>query len=233
MVLLLSLLQLRNRQGVQLASLMVVLLARLFLWIFNIRLHCPDRETIRQHRGLIVANHLSYADIIVIYAIAPVRFMSTAGVRRIPFIGWIASAVGTIFVNRWDAKARSSAKEELATELLYRPYPPLALFPEGGTGPGDQLLRFRRGAFEVAIDAAVSCLPCAISYRPLDAIHYHAKNDTLPKAVWRLATWPTHINAIVTPLPPLEFTPSYEPASAGEMARQAIAKQIEVDQASR
>jgi 1-acyl-sn-glycerol-3-phosphate acyltransferase len=50
--------------------------------------------------GLLVSNHLSYLDIIVLSSIQPCVFVAKGDVARWPLFGWLARAAGTIFVDR-------------------------------------------------------------------------------------------------------------------------------------
>lgn len=189
LMLLLMLLPLRVH-GIRLSALPVRWLARVFLWTFNVHLRCSHPERLRAHHGLVFCNHLSYMDIVALLTIIPVRFLSAAGVRKLPLIGSIAAAIDTIYVNRGDQASRSAVRAELAHQVRVLPYPPVVIFPEGKIGSSSQLLPFRLGAFEIAHAEAIACLPCALWYEPLKVINYADADDNLPKAIWRLAqTW--------------------------------------------
>jgi lyso-ornithine lipid O-acyltransferase len=51
-------------------------------------------------RGLLVCNHLSYVDILVLSALAPCVFVAKRDVKHWPVIGWFAKLAGTVFVHR-------------------------------------------------------------------------------------------------------------------------------------
>ena len=188
LTLLFMLVPIRMGNGMRLAAWPISWMAHIFLWTFNIQYRCENPAMLRQHQGLVFCNHLSYVDPIIPFAIAPLRFLGAAGVRRLPVINWIALALDTIYVNRSDQTSRSQARQEIASQLQERPYPPLMLYPEGNVGPGDALLEFRHGAFEIALEYDIPCLLCAIQYDPLPVVAYYKADDTLPKAIWRLAT---------------------------------------------
>jgi len=203
--LMLMLLSIRMQSGMRLAALPISWMAHVFLWTFNVQYRCESPEVLRQHRGLIFCNHLSYMDPIIPFAIAPLRFLGAAGVRRLPVINWIALAVDTIYVNRSDQTSRTQARQEIASQLQARPYPPLMLYPEGKIGSGDALLPFRHGAFQIALDNDIPCLLCAIQYEPLSIVAYYESDDTLPKAIWRLATHDGPLHADLKILSVLEI----------------------------
>ncbi|MBV7336604.1 1-acyl-sn-glycerol-3-phosphate acyltransferase [Chloroflexi bacterium TSY] len=165
----------------------------------------------RNHHGLVVGNHLSYLDPILLAAVLPVRFLAAAGVRRLPLIGWFASALDTVYVDRKNQASRIAARQEIAQQLEKRTFPPLALFPEGSTGPGDRVLPFRRGTFEIAAEEGIAILPFVIVYAPLAAFHYYGEDDNLPKAIWRLANYPGKIQAYLRILSAIHPEQSSDP----------------------
>ena len=201
------------------------LLARLFVRLFALRLRCPEPEAIRRHRGLLFINHLSYLDPVVIEAVAPVRFLSTAGVRRLPFIGWIARAVGTVFVNRGDAGSRAASRVALVRELRRGPYPPIVVAPEGQIGPGERVLPFRHGAFEIAREGGAPILPVVLHYAPHDAAVW-LRGEPILRAVWRLAARTEALTVTVTPLPVLALLPDDDAAAAAATIEQRFDRSL-------
>src|SRR5262249_40072572 len=79
--------------------------------------------------GLLVSNHLSYLDIIVLSSIRPCVFVAKCDVARWPLFGWLARAAGTIFVDRdrrfCGTKAIDLIRQAIAGGSL------VVLFPEG------------------------------------------------------------------------------------------------------
>jgi 1-acyl-sn-glycerol-3-phosphate acyltransferase len=198
-------------------------LSRLSCWIFNVRVFCPQREMLLQHRGFLFANHQTYADALTLLSIMPVRFLAAAEVRRYPLIGWIASAIGTVFVDRNDHRSRTEARTTLGESFRREPEPPLVLFPEGRLGPGDQILPFRYGAFELALQHQLSFLLCAIRYRPMEiAIWRAASGELLLTAAWRLAQYPGPVYVDVLPVMVITPAPDVGAQQLAEDAQLAI-----------
>ncbi len=184
-VLLAGLVPMRVR-GARLGGWVVTAMARLAAVAFGVRVACEQPERLRLHRGFVFPNHLSYADIIVLLHLFPLRFLSNHVVERTPFVGWVAKAIGTVFVDRGDRDARAEARRELAEALRERDHPPLVLFPEGRIGEGGYLHPLRRGAFEVAAEGSVPYLLCAIHYSEVETIRW-ARGEPFMTALWRLA----------------------------------------------
>jgi lyso-ornithine lipid O-acyltransferase len=111
---------------------------------------------------LLVSNHVSWLDIVLIGAHAPVHFLSKAEVRDWPVIGWLASAAGTLFIQRGQASG-SALQSQLASALQQGCS--LVIFAEGTTTAGDQVRTFHGRLMSCAIDAATQIQPVAIAYR--------------------------------------------------------------------
>ncbi|MEI2691800.1 MAG: 1-acyl-sn-glycerol-3-phosphate acyltransferase [Anaerolineae bacterium] len=64
---------------------------RIVMPALGLRFICDDRQAIVQHRGLILSNHVSFFDTLVMSYILPMRYVSKAEVKKWPFIGQIAA----------------------------------------------------------------------------------------------------------------------------------------------
>lgn len=227
-VLLLSFIPLRVG-GARLATRPVTVMARLFMRVAGVDYQCPAPETVRNHHGLIFCNHTSFIDTLMVLHVAPARFLSTKGVRKLPIIGQIAVALDTIFVNRYNQEARVASRAEIAKALQAHTYPPLVLFPEGTIGPGHTLLPFRHGAFEIAQQEELPILPCALYYEPLDVLTWYEANATLPVMTWRLVMQRKRVKARLLPLSVVQMQADTDVTQAAEQTRQLI--QNALDQA--
>ncbi|HUM69775.1 MAG TPA: lysophospholipid acyltransferase family protein, partial [Chloroflexota bacterium] len=139
---------------------------RRLLRVLRVEVICPEAERLADFSGFLFPNHVSYLDILALLSVTPVSFLAKDEVRRMPFIGWIAKAIGCVFVERTDKASRQAARHTLS-RISY--HPPIVLYPEGQRGPGTELLPFRYGAFEIVTDVGAAFLPCAITYSHLEA----------------------------------------------------------------
>jgi len=98
--------------------------------------------------GLLVCNHLSYLDVLVLGATAPCVFVSKCEVRCWPVFGWFASLAGTLFLRRDKrsdvARMNREMRRALDTGVL------VVLFPEGTTSDGRAVLPFKSSLLEAA-----------------------------------------------------------------------------------
>src|SRR5688572_27088565 len=69
------------------------------------------------HDGLLVSNHLSYLDILVLVTLTPAVFVSKSEVKRWPVFGWFARMSGTVFLDRTRRSDVMRISEEIATRL--------------------------------------------------------------------------------------------------------------------
>ena len=112
--------------------------------------------------GLLVSNHLSYLDIVVLSSLRPCVFVAKRDVATWPLFGWLARAAGTIFVDR---ERRFSSPE--AVELIRDAIAGgslVVIFPEGTSSDGLTVLPFRSALLESAVQLRCSVTAASIDY---------------------------------------------------------------------
>lgn len=117
--------------------------------------------------GIVVANHLSYLDIVIFSAAMPCFFVAKAEIDRWPYFGEAARSGGTLFIDR-SSLASAERVAAIITERLSLPVP-ILFFPEGTSTDGVSMLRFHSRLFEPAIRAAAPVTAASIRYVPVDA----------------------------------------------------------------
>lgn len=110
--------------------------------------------------ALVVANHLSWIEVVALGAVQPVRLLAKREVRGWPLIGVLAARTGALFVDRAELRALPATVADTATAL--RAGAVVAVFPEGTTHCGQVAGPFRRAAFQAALDAGVPVRPVAV-----------------------------------------------------------------------
>ena len=136
-------------------------------------------------RGLLVSNHLSYLDILVLGAITPAAFVAKHDVRSWPVLGWFARLAGTVFVRREKrthaARAITEIKQTLDNGAL------VVLFPEGTSSGGKTVLPFKSA---LLAPAAQQNLPLSAGF-----IRYSLEDGIVADEVcyWRDMTLVPHL----------------------------------------
>jgi 1-acyl-sn-glycerol-3-phosphate acyltransferase len=161
--------------------------------------------------SLLVANHVSWLDILVLVAVAPVRLVAKGEVGGWPGIGALAGLSGAIFIDRSRPKALPATVAEVTAAL--RSGRTVAAFPEGTTFCGANQGRFRPALFQAAIDANVPVVPASICYDSTAAAFIG--DDTLWDSVRRVAALRSLTVTLVT-------APALRPAADAD--RRALAR---------
>jgi 1-acyl-sn-glycerol-3-phosphate acyltransferase len=112
--------------------------------------------------GLVVSNHLSHIDIILLGAIMPCFFVSKTEVERWPYFGQAARSGGALFLDRSKRSSASLVARQIGARLKL-PVPVL-VFPEGTSTDGSEVLRFHTALFEPAIAAGAPITAASIRY---------------------------------------------------------------------
>ncbi|WDP91684.1 MAG: 1-acyl-sn-glycerol-3-phosphate acyltransferase [Desulfobacter sp.] len=111
---------------------------------------------------LVVANHRSYLDIVVILSQMEAAFLAKAELKTWPVFGYAAQKGNTVFVERGDAASRARARQALADRI--HDGVTVVIFPEGTTTAGPGLLPFKNGIFNTAAQQGIPVVPVAVTY---------------------------------------------------------------------
>lgn len=132
-----------------------------FYWIEKKRHHIKDlmpeyplNQTSQYKRApIIVSNHTNTWDVLYFMSTPNLpSFLAKSDVRKMPFIGTVAAAIQTIFVDRNDSNNKNSTVsqiqkrcEEFKKEKIV--YPQMVIYPEGSTSDSQEMMTFKFGAF--------------------------------------------------------------------------------------
>lgn len=130
---------------------------------FGLRVRCHGPRP--PHGALIVANHVSWADIAALARLCDAGFIAKSEVAGWPVIGALARRLGCLFIQR---ESRMAVQPMLAEMSGRSRGPGLILFPEGTTGDGTALLPFRSSLFAVAGKRRQAVYPVTLAYRRRD-----------------------------------------------------------------
>ena len=186
-------------------------------WVIGARVRF-DGAPIRPHT-LLVANHTSWLDILILCGATNCAFVSKDQLGH-PFIHWLADQNATVYVKRSHVRGAKDQATTIAKAL--EGGKPVALFPEGTTGPGTHLLPFRPTLLEAANFAAkdVEIRPIALDYgaaRKEVGWWKESGKDNVLRILARCGTFSATLHA----LPPLDRTGDRK--QLGREAREQIA----------
>ena len=139
---------------------------------------------------LIVANHVSWLDIMAVHAACPeARFVSKAEVRHWPLVSRLVDAARTLYLERERARDALRVVHHAAEAL--RAGDTVAVFPEGTVGDGHELLPFHGNLLQAAIATATPAQPVALRYAdaeaPVSRAVLFTGDITLRQSLWWLA----------------------------------------------
>jgi 1-acyl-sn-glycerol-3-phosphate acyltransferase len=134
--------------------------SRSLLWLLGVRVTLDG--ALPPRACLVVANHLSYLDILVLGRFFPGRFVAKSEIAGWPVLGWLARAVGTIFVVQTRRRDVVRVDREMAETLAAGVA--VLLFPEGHSTRGVGVDRFKSSLLESAAKGGIPCLAAALHY---------------------------------------------------------------------
>lgn len=134
----------------------------------------------------LVANHLTWFDILVLGSATDTSFVANDGVKRWPVVGWLAAINRTVFVARADRLA--VADQIAAIKMGLARHRPVAIFPEGTTSDGRGLPPFKPSLFAVLVDPplGVRVQPVLIDYGAAASEIAWIGEESAPHSAWRL-----------------------------------------------
>ena len=137
--------------------------ARECLRIFNVELDVQGEPQV-EGPLLVVSNHISWLDILVLLAVQPVHFISRIENAKWPVLGYLIRGSGTIFVARESKRDTARVVAQIA-QYLKAQRGMVAFFPEGRTSTGTGVAYFHGNMLQAAIDSAVPVQALALDYR--------------------------------------------------------------------
>ncbi|MBV9882381.1 MAG: 1-acyl-sn-glycerol-3-phosphate acyltransferase [Sphingomonadaceae bacterium] len=178
-----------------------------------------------KRKVLVAANHVSWLDVLALGGAAPVNFVARGDVAGWPVVGWAASLNDTIFVDR-DVRSSVRGQADALREALAEGRA-VALFPEGTTDGGADLLPFRASLFASLFPPldGVAVQPVAIDYGTAVGDVLWLEDEAFGANAKRILSRPGTLPVT------LHFLPPIDPRAAGDRKALAARSQAEVAQA--
>ncbi|MFZ9841609.1 MAG: lysophospholipid acyltransferase family protein [Burkholderiaceae bacterium] len=162
------------------------------LAICGVRLYRTGQPTGWPNPCLLVSNHISWIDIYVVLAQAPVVFIAKSEIRSWPVIGWLVRLSGTIFIERGSRHALRGVLHQAAAR--FKSGHAVLFFPEGTTSDGLGLLPFHSNLFSLAqqdLDLPI----CALTIR----YGQHGQASTVPAYIGEMTLLQSMVAILTTP----------------------------------
>jgi 1-acyl-sn-glycerol-3-phosphate acyltransferase len=162
--------------------------SRKMLDLIGVALHVEGEAADRG--GLLVVNHVSWLDIMVVHAVVPqARFVSKADVQSWPLVARLVDAGGTLYLER--ERKRDALRVVHAMADALRAGDTVAIFPEGTTSTGHGLLPFHANLLQAAISTGTPVQPAALRFsdatHPVSEAMEFVGDTTLLQSLWRTA----------------------------------------------
>ncbi len=139
-------------------------------------------------KGLLVSNHVSYIDILVLSALRPSLFITSTDVEGMPLQGLLSRLAGSHFINRKTSKSLKQSLDKV-TALLKQDFP-ITFFPEATSTDGSTIKPFKSALFECAVRSGLPVIPVCLRYTRIndeflslenrDKVYYYDDMNFLP-----------------------------------------------------
>jgi lyso-ornithine lipid O-acyltransferase len=156
---------------------------------------------------LIVSNHVSWIDIVVLSSVAPLSFVAKREVAAWPFFGWLAKLQRTVFVDRERRHSTKHSRTEMEVRLATGDR--IVLFPEGTSHDGASVLPFKSSFFAAASAPEVAIVPVTLAYvrnwnlpltrRNRPRFAWYADMDLLPHLWEAICAGPLTVHVTIHP----------------------------------
>lgn len=133
----------------------------------TLKIHHPERlQALQDTPYLMVSNHLSYVDIVLLCSVEKLIFITSVEMGRNPFLGSVTRLGGSLYTDR---KQPVGLKKEIQnfSDAIGQGFK-VVLFPEGTSTDGSTVREFKRSLFQIALNVNCPILPVCIKYKKID-----------------------------------------------------------------
>ena len=143
--------------------------------LFNLKIRLTGDASLLKQRGiLIISNHLTYLDGVVLASLIPVVFITKRQVRSWPIFGLLTRASATVYIERGQ-KLKSQGYINQIVKILEQGAN-ILIFPEGTSTNGESIRKFQSVFFQIPKVSSVPILPLTINYRKINQDSVSAQN---------------------------------------------------------
>ena len=140
------------------------IICKILCWVLGVKSNIDKKN--HEYPCLIVSNHLSYLDILIISSNYNCSFVGSIDqVKQDLFFGYIAKISGCIFVNRKDKRKIKSEMISISEKLEKVS---VCIFPEATTSNGENVLKFNSSFFQVCLNNQKNINLLTLNYKAID-----------------------------------------------------------------
>lgn len=143
----------------------VSIYSKIVLKIVNAKIESNLADKKYSHK-LIVSNHLSYMDIMLLSSQVPSSFVTSIEMKNTPVLGQITTLAGCLFVERRNKKKIKNEIKDIEEALSAGLN--VIVFPEATSTNGEQVLHFKRSLFQAAVNTQTQVVPVTINYAAIN-----------------------------------------------------------------
>lgn len=165
---------------------------------------------------LLVANHLSYLDVVVLASLIDADFVAKADVAAWPIVGSLSRRVETVFIDR--TRKRDLLRVLEVLERRVRTGASVVVFPEGTTSEGREVLPFKSSLFELAVRTGRPTRTASLTYATPDG----APHPSLAVCWWGDMTFGRHVLDVLR-LPRIDARVEFAPVALFDQSRKRLA----------
>lgn len=148
-------------------------------------------EPFRKRPLLLIANHVSWKDILVLGSLGDVTFVAKSEVRSWPVFGWLARLQRCVFIDRDNRRLAGGQASDMAERLKAGEI--VVLFPEGTTSDGNRVLPFKTALFGAAATALPHVDDHAVFIQPVALAYTGVHGMAMGRYHRSIASWPGRV----------------------------------------
>ncbi len=159
---------------------------RYLLWLLDFRVHV-NGEMSRERPLLLVGNHISWTDIMVLGSLGDVNFIAKSDVKKWPIFGPLSKLQNTVYVDRERRRGAAGQASEISRRMVAGDA--MVLFAEGTTGDGNQLAPFKTSLFAAASIAVEEGAAERVLIQPVSTAYTRLHGMPMSRAQRALVSW--------------------------------------------
>lgn len=151
--------------------------SKFLLNFLGTKIQIIDQRSTKDKSQLIVCNHMSYLDILILSSVIPTSFITSKELQETPILGQICSLGGCLFIERRNKSNLLNEIKDIANNLDQGLN--VLLFPEAKSTNGDIIIPFKRALYHSTINSNHPILPITLNYIKINEMPLNDSNRDL------------------------------------------------------